>query len=81
ARERGLWVVGLDADAEASVFGLDVATEPLVVVLGSEGAGLSRLVRERCDLLVSIPMLGALGSLNVATAAAVACFEIARHRL
>jgi 23S rRNA (guanosine2251-2'-O)-methyltransferase len=50
------------------------------VVLGAEGRGLSRLVRERCDEVVAIPMAGALDSLNVAAAAALACFEVARRR-
>ena len=49
-------------------------------MLGAEGTGLSRLVRERCDLVVSIPMRGRLSSLNVTAAAALACFEVARRR-
>ncbi len=76
-----VWVVGLDDAADRSLFDLgDLATEPLVLVLGAEGAGLSRLTRERCDLVVSIPMLGRLSSLNVSAAAALACFEVARRR-
>lgn len=77
----GVWSVGLDATADQRVWDLAVSTDPVVLVLGAEGAGLSRLVRQRCDQLASIPQVGNLASLNVATAAAVACFEVARHRL
>jgi 23S rRNA (guanosine2251-2'-O)-methyltransferase len=76
----GVWSVGLDADGTADVFALEVADRPLVVVLGAEGSGLGRLTRERCDLVASIPMRGAIESLNVAAAAAVACHAIARRR-
>ena len=79
-KELGIWTVGLDADAEASLFGLPVASEGVSLVLGAEGAGLSRLVRQRCDLVVGIPQHGRIGSLNVAAAGALACFEVARHR-
>jgi 23S rRNA (guanosine2251-2'-O)-methyltransferase len=77
----GVWTVGLDGDADASLFDLELATEPVALVLGSEGGGLSRLSRQRCDALASIPQLGALPSLNVAAAATVACYEVARRRL
>lgn len=81
-REAGIWVVGLDDAADRSLFELgDLAAEGICLVLGAEGAGLSRLVRERCDLIVSIPMLGHLSSLNVSAAAALATYEVARHRL
>jgi 23S rRNA (guanosine2251-2'-O)-methyltransferase len=80
AARAGVWSVGLDAGGTADVFSLDVADRPLVVVLGAEGRGLSRLARERCDLVAGIPMRGALESLNVATAAAIACHAIARRR-
>lgn len=79
--QQRLWIVGLDDAADKSLFDLgDLATEPIVLVLGAEGAGLSRLARERCDVVVSIPMLGRLSSLNVSAAAALACFEIVRRR-
>ena len=80
--EMGVWVVGLDMVAERTLFELgDVATEPIALVLGSEGHGLSRLTRQRCDLVVRIPLVGPLESLNVATAGALACYEITRHRI
>jgi 23S rRNA (guanosine2251-2'-O)-methyltransferase len=79
-RDAGVYVVGLDGQAAASIYDLTGADGPVCVVLGAEGKGLSRLVRERCDELVSIPMHGRLGSLNVSAAAALACFEIARRR-
>jgi 23S rRNA (guanosine2251-2'-O)-methyltransferase len=75
-----VWTVGLAAEGAASVFDLAVADRPLMLVLGAEGRGLARLARERCDLLAAIPMPGAVDSLNVATAAAVACFEVVRRR-
>ena len=80
-KEAGIWVVGLDDAADRSLFELgDLATDGICLVLGAEGAGLSRLVRERCDLIVSIPMLGRLSSLNVSAAAALATYEVTRHR-
>lgn len=80
-RQKGLWVVGLDDEAEKSLFEIgDLAVEGIVLVLGAEGAGLSRLVSERCDMLVSIPMTGQLSSLNVSTAGALACYEVVRAR-
>ncbi len=80
AKELGCWVVGLADDGDLSLFDLNLATEPLVLVVGSEGDGLSRLVRQRCDVVASIPMAGALPSLNVATAGTLALYEVARRR-
>ncbi len=81
ARQAKLWILGLDDAADRSLFDIDdLGREPVMLVLGAEGAGLSRLVRERCDLVVSIPMAGRLGSLNVSSAGALACYEIARQR-
>jgi 23S rRNA (guanosine2251-2'-O)-methyltransferase len=79
-RKAGVHVVGLDGAADTSLYDVTGADGPVCLVLGAEGRGLSRLVRERCDEVVAIPMAGALGSLNVSAAAALACFEIARRR-
>lgn len=80
AQQAGLFVVGLDADGEVGLDDLELAGDPLVVVVGSEGRGLSRLVGETCDLLVSIPMSRGSESLNASVAAAVALGEVARRR-
>ena len=77
----GVWTVGLDPGADVSLFDLPVGDLPIALVLGSEGRGLSRLARQRCDLAVAIPQRGSLESLNVSAAGAVACYEIARRRL
>ncbi|MCY3850413.1 MAG: 23S rRNA (guanosine(2251)-2'-O)-methyltransferase RlmB [Acidimicrobiaceae bacterium] len=79
-RANRVWTVGLDSSGDQSIHELAVADEPIALVLGAEGPGLSRLVRQRCDALASIPLQGALGSLNVSAAAAVACFEILSRR-
>jgi 23S rRNA (guanosine2251-2'-O)-methyltransferase len=79
-KELGVWTVGLDGAGDTSLFDLNVATEPVALVLGAEGKGLGRLVRDRCDVLAAIPLRGALASLNVSAAAAVACYEVARRR-
>ncbi len=79
-RRAGVWTIGLDADGDTEVWDLQVATEPVALVLGSEGRGLSALGRQRCDVVASVPMLGPLASLNVSAAAALACFEVARRR-
>src|ERR1700761_6750838 len=77
--DRGLRVIGLDADGDTLVDDVDGA-DPLVVVVGSEGKGLSRLVRQNCDEVVSIPMAGHAESLNASVAAGVVLAEIARQR-
>ena len=78
--EAGCMVIGLAADGEASLPDLDLADGPLVVVVGSEGGGLSRLVSENCDLLVSIPMVNSVESLNAGVAASVTLYAIAQKR-
>jgi len=80
AASAGLTVVGLDADGTTSIDELTVATEPLVVVVGAEGRGLSRLVQQTCDVTVSIPMASAVESLNASVAAGVVLAEVARRR-
>lgn len=79
-RDLGVWVLGLDADAPRTIHDVTLGNEPVALVLGAEGKGLSRLVRQRCDELVAIPMRGRLNSLNVSAAGAIACAEIGRHR-
>jgi len=80
-KEHGIWVVGLDDAADRSVFELgDLARDPICLVLGAEGPGLSRLVRERCDVIVSIPMLGGVSSLNVSAAAALSVYQVTAAR-
>jgi len=80
-KEHGIWVVGLDDAADRSVFELDdLARDPICLVLGAEGPGLSRLVRERCDAIVSIPMLGGVSSLNVSAAAALSVYQVTSAR-
>jgi 23S rRNA (guanosine2251-2'-O)-methyltransferase len=79
-QEAGCMVVGLAADGDVSLPDLDLADGPLVVVVGSEGDGLSRLVAETCDLTVSIPMVSTLESLNAGVAASVALYAIAQKR-
>jgi 23S rRNA (guanosine2251-2'-O)-methyltransferase len=79
-QNQGYAAVGLDADGETSLYDLEVAVGPMVVVVGSEGRGMSRLVGETCDLRVAIPMASAVESLNASVAAAVALAEVARRR-
>lgn len=78
-KERGIWLVGTDGDAPVSLFDTDL-TGPLALVMGSEGKGLRRLTRERCDLLASLPMLGSVESLNVSVATGICLYEALRQR-
>ncbi|GIJ66559.1 23S rRNA (guanosine(2251)-2'-O)-methyltransferase RlmB [Virgisporangium ochraceum] len=79
-QQAGFIVAGLDADGEVSLYDLEAAAGPIVVVVGSEGRGLSRLVGESCDMRVRIPMASDIESLNASVAAAVALAEVARRR-
>ncbi|TMQ91241.1 23S rRNA (guanosine(2251)-2'-O)-methyltransferase RlmB [Actinomadura soli] len=79
-QKAGCFVAGLDADGGVAVADLEVASGPFVLVVGSEGKGLGRLVADTCDLLVTIPMPGAAESLNAGVAAGIALYEISRLR-
>jgi 23S rRNA (guanosine2251-2'-O)-methyltransferase len=78
--DRGVWTVGLAAEADRNLYELAVADGPVALVVGSEDKGLAPLVRKRCDSVVRIPQHGSLSSLNVGVATAIACFEVARRR-
>jgi 23S rRNA (guanosine2251-2'-O)-methyltransferase len=78
--DAGLSLIGLDGEADTSISDVSEASGPLVLVVGSEGSGLSRLVREACDLLVSIPINPSVESLNAGVAAGIALYEISRQR-
>jgi 23S rRNA (guanosine2251-2'-O)-methyltransferase len=78
-KSRGLWVVGVDPAGTEDWTDFDY-TGPVAVVLGGEHRGLRRLVREHCDALVRIPMLGKIGSLNVSVAAGIVLYEVVRQR-
>ncbi|WP_265443547.1 23S rRNA (guanosine(2251)-2'-O)-methyltransferase RlmB [Flexivirga meconopsidis] len=79
-KKAGFFVIGLDMDGEVELPALDLAGEPLVIVVGSEGKGLSRLVSETCDQIVSVPMSSTVESLNAGIAASVTLYEVARQR-
>ncbi len=79
-KEQGVFVLGLDGDGDVSLPGLELADRPLVIVVGSEGKGLSRLVTETCDAVVSIPITAATESLNAGIAVSVSRYEISKLR-
>lgn len=79
-KARGVFVLGLDGDGEVSLPGLELATQPIVLVVGSEGKGLSRLVTETCDAVVSIPITSHTESLNAGIAVSVSLYEISKLR-
>ena len=78
-KEAGYWIVGFDAESGRPMWELDF-TVPAALVLGSEGSGLHRLVKEKCDFLASIPMRGKVASYNVSVAAGIALYEVLRQR-
>jgi len=78
-KERGLWIAGADAGARDDVYRADL-TMPLAIVIGSEGRGIGRLIRDKCDFLVKLPMFGRINSLNASVAAGVLLYEAVRQR-
>ena len=78
-RKRGVWIYGADARGESMMWQTDL-TGPICLVIGSEGEGMSRLVRQRCDVLLGIPMRGHIDSLNASAAATVLIYEVLRQR-
>ncbi|SRR5579875_197247 len=78
-KRRGLWCIGLDAEAKTTYDKANL-TGPIALVVGNEGKGISRLVREHCDLLIRLPMRGRIGSLNAGVAGSIALYEIWRQR-
>jgi 23S rRNA (guanosine2251-2'-O)-methyltransferase len=80
AKKAGCFVIGLDADGDTTLAKMNLATESIFIVVGSEGKGLSRLVREKCDLVVSIPMQSSVESLNASVATAIVMYQVAAER-
>ncbi|MBE3599050.1 MAG: 23S rRNA (guanosine(2251)-2'-O)-methyltransferase RlmB [Limnochordaceae bacterium] len=80
-KEEGFWAVGADPSADRLAWDVDMAGQAVAVVVGAEGKGLSPLVRRRCDVLVRLPMLGKVGSLNASVAGAVLMYEMRRQHL
>lgn len=78
-KENGLWICGTDVSGENTIYNQDLKG-PLGIVIGSEGEGMSRLIKENCDFLVKIPMLGPIQSLNASVAAGVILYEVVRQR-
>lgn len=78
-KERGLWIIGADMEGEFYYFEQDLKI-PLALVIGNEGEGIRRLVKEKCDFLINIPMPGKISSLNASTAAAIIIYEVFRQR-
>ena len=78
-KDRGLWIYGTAADGQSSLWNTDF-TGSMALVIGSEGDGMGRLVRESCDFIVSLPMKGQVSSLNASAAAAIVMYEVLRQR-
>ncbi|MEY4313745.1 MAG: hypothetical protein RIS93_325, partial [Actinomycetota bacterium] len=80
AKKAGCFVVGLDAQGDATLAKMNLESESIFIIVGSEGKGLSRLVREKCDLVVSIPMQSSVESLNASVATAIVMYQVAAER-
>jgi 23S rRNA (guanosine2251-2'-O)-methyltransferase len=78
-KKAGMWIVGADMDGDKNYYEADL-TGPIVIVVGNEGQGMGRLVKERCDFLVRIPMLGKINSLNASVACSLLLYEVLRQR-
>jgi 23S rRNA (guanosine2251-2'-O)-methyltransferase len=79
-RKAGLWIVALDGEAPQTIYETELLSEPVCIVVGDEGEGVSRLVRDRADAVVRIPLQGKVGSLNASVAGGIALFEAVRRR-
>lgn len=78
-KEKGVWIAGADGDAKQNVYQADL-NMPLAIVIGNEGNGIGRLIKEKCDFLVKLPMAGQINSLNASVAASVLMYEVVRQR-
>lgn len=79
-KELGIWVVGTDVEAVQDLYSSDIFTGPVAVVIGNESKGMGRLIREKCDVLLKLPMIGRINSLNASVAAGVVMYEVLRRR-
>jgi len=79
-KEKGVWVVGTDVSAAAGIYETNVFDGPVAIVIGNEGKGMGRLIREKCDVLIKLPMNGQINSLNASVAAGVVMYEVLRRR-
>ena len=78
-KKRGVWVIGLDGGSKSTIYDVNL-TDSTAIVLGAEGKGIRRLIKETCDQIVTIPMSGNIESLNVSVATGIALFESKRQR-
>jgi 23S rRNA (guanosine2251-2'-O)-methyltransferase len=78
-KDKGYWIAGLDAASDRSIWEMDL-TAPIALILGNEGSGLHRLVKQKCDFLASLPICGNVSSYNVSVAAGIALYEVLRQR-